>query len=290
MKFAGQRVLITGGSSGIGLALAKELARRGAHVYILARDPQKLQTACLELEAARQSSDQAVGTITADVANQAEVCDALRAFAEENGAPDLLINSAGVAHPGRFEDIPLETFRWMMEVNYFGTVHVIHALLPSMIQRRAGHIVNLSSVAGFLGVYGYSAYGPSKFAVRGLSDVLRCELAEYHIRVSVVFPPDTQTPQLDYENQYKPPILKKLDETNKVLTPEAVAEAILKGVARRKYIITPGFDSTLFYHMNNLLGNLSYRLMDFMLTQARRSLGAPGSHGSQQDKGNPDHI
>ncbi len=172
-----------------------------------------------------------------------------------------------------------------MDVNYFGTLHVIQSLLPGMIERGSGHIVNISSVAGILGVYGYSAYGPTKFAIRGLSDSLRYELAEHGIRVSVVFPPDTQTPQLDYENQYKPPVLVELDKANKVMTAEAVAQSILNGVARGQYAITPGFDSTLYYQLTNFFG-LVYPVMEFMVAQARRTLRkSPNRDGAAKNNG-----
>lgn len=272
MDFAGKRALITGGSSGIGLALAKKLAAHGADVWILARDAARIETACAEIRAARRTESTRVGSITADVADAPGVGAALAEFAQREGAPDLLINSAGVTRPGYFTDLDLDVFREMMEINYLGTVAVIKALLPWMITRGSGYIVNVSSIAGFLSVYGYSAYGPSKFAVRGLSDVLRYELEEYGIRVSVVFPPDTQTPQLDFENPLKPPVLQKLDESNKVLTADAVAESILRNVARGRYIITPGFDSSLYFQLTNFFG-LVYPVMGSMVRQARRAVG-----------------
>lgn len=288
MNFENRLALVTGGSSGIGLALAKMLSESGADVWILARDPARLKSAYREISAVRRTNNQRIGVISADVSDYAKTVEKLESFTASNRIPDLLINAAGVAKPGCFQDLEVADFHWMMEVNYFGTVHVTRALVPAMIKRRSGHIINISSVAGFLGVYGYSAYGPSKFAVRGFSDVLRSELREYGIRVSVVFPPDTQTPQLEYENQFKPPILQKLDEANSVMTPEAVAGSILKNAARGQYIITPGFDSSLFYHASNLLGNLTYTLMDFMVAQARRSLNAAGHNREHQYKSNPD--
>ena len=272
MKFEGKLALVTGGSSGIGLAISKQLAAQGASVWILARDPARLDAACREVSAHRKSPTQKIEILSADVTDGNHIAQVLGNFAQRIGPPDLLINSAGVAKPGLFQEMDLQAFRWMMDVNYFGTLNVTHALVPAMIQRRSGHIVNISSIVGFLGVYGYSAYGSAKFAVRGLSDVLRSELVEHKVHVSVVFPPDTQTPQLDYENQFKPPLLRKLDENSKVMTADDVARSILKGVARRQYIITPGFDSTLFFHLSNLLGNLTYTIMDFMVASARRSL------------------
>jgi len=83
------------------------------------------------------------------------------------GVPDLVINSAGITHPGYVQNLPIEIFQQMIAVNYMGTVNVVKSILGDMIQRGSGVIVNISSVAGFLGVFGYSAYGPSKYAVRG---------------------------------------------------------------------------------------------------------------------------
>jgi 3-dehydrosphinganine reductase len=264
------------------LALARKLAAQGAHVWILARDPVRLESACQEILAARRDSGQQAGTISADVANYAQVTAALQEFVTNTGVPDLLVNSAGITRPGYFTELDLGFFRDNMEVNYFGTLHVIKALLPGMVKRGSGHIVNLSSIAGFLGVYGYSAYGPTKFAIRGLSDNLRYELKEHGIGVSVVFPPDTQTPQLDYETPFKPPVLVELDKSNKILSADAVAEAILQGVARGRYVITPGFDSSLYFQLTNFFG-LVYPVMDFMVAQARRTLRSSHGKGAAKD-------
>ena len=124
---------------------------------------------------------------------------------------DVLINSAGVVHPGEFTNLDLEKFHWMMNTNFFGTVNTIKLFLPLM--QSGAHIVNISSMAGILGVYGYTAYGASKFAVRGFSDALRSELKMQGIHLSIVFPPDTDTPQLSYENQFKPEITKEIGGT-----------------------------------------------------------------------------
>ena len=112
-----------------------------------------------------------------------------------------------------------------MATNYFGTLHVIKAVTPGMIDRGSGHIVNICSLGGFLGVFGYSAYCASKYAVRGLSDVLRAELRPYGIHFSVVYPPDTDTPQLAYENPFKPPETRALG-SGKALSAAEVARTI----------------------------------------------------------------
>lgn len=271
MDLNGKLALVTGGSRGIGLAVSTGLAARGASVWIAARDGDRLTQARGRIEAARRNDQQGVGTLTLDVADAAQVTSVLSAFTAETGVPDLLVNCAGVAHPGRFEELDPEIFRWMMEVNYFGTVHVTKAIVPGMIARGSGHIVNISSIAGFLGVYGYSAYGASKFAVAGLSDVLRVEMKPLGIDVSVVFPPDTDTEQLAYEHEFKPPVTKALSASTKALSSERVARAIIDGVVRRRYIITPGLESSAYFRAKNLLGRLTYPVMDLVVSRAWKS-------------------
>ena len=121
-------------------------------------------------------------------------------------------------------------------------------------------MVNISSIAGFLGVYGYWAYGASKFAVTGFSDVLRAELKPLGVDVSLVFPPDTRTEQLAYETRFKPAVTKALSGGSGVMEPERVADAILRGVTRKRYIITPGSEGRFFYRDAQSVGEtrLSY--------------------------------
>ncbi len=281
-NYENKLVLITGGSSGIGLSVAKILAAQGAHIWILARREEQLQAARNEIEKARKNPDQKFGTLSADVADRKEVLRVLEEFVQDVGTPDLLITSAGITYPGMFEDLPLEVFDDLMNVNYTGTVNVIKTLLPGMIQRKSGHIVIISSQAGLLGVIGYSAYGATKFALRGLADVLRIELREHHIKMSVVFPADTQTPQLEFDNAHKPPVTHALSSGNsKTYTAEEVAEAIVRNVARGKYIITPGIDSSLFYQLSNTFG-LVYPIMDILVSQAWKKVRSTHSDPSQQ--------
>lgn len=286
MDYSGKHALITGGSSGIGYALAKRLAAAGAHIWLLARNPDRLEKACQGLESYRVSPDQHIGGLIADVSNFQQVNNVIANHLEQYSAPDLIINCAGEALPGKFADLDLEVFHSMMAINYFGTLHVLKAALPGMIARGSGHVVNICSVVGFLGVYGYSAYGPSKFAVRGLSDSLRGELAENGIGISVVFPSDTQTPQLEFETPFRPPVLRELEKDNKIYSPDAVAGAILAGVSRGRYIITPGFDTSLYFMLTNFFG-LVYPVMDLMIAQARRTIKR--SQNSRAAKDNHTH-
>jgi 3-dehydrosphinganine reductase len=282
--------LVTGGSSGIGLAIARLLAQQGAHVWLVARRKEILETALKEVAAARLGTDgtehrdstenrpQRCGIFSADVSDAAQAAAAVEHVSAQAGVPDLLVNAAGIAHPGYVQDLSLEIFRAMMEVNYFGTVYITKAALPGMLKRGSGHFINISSMAGFIGGFGYSAYCASKYAVRGFSDVLRSELKPLGLRVSIVFPPDTDTAQLAYEAPFKPPETKALAGNLKVMSPEAVAKITLQQAARGRYIILPGMDTRLIYWLNGLLGNAVYPIMDWLIARARKqkNKGLPG--------------
>lgn len=265
-----QLALVTGGSSGIGLALAKALAREGVNICMLARDKIKLELAQKEVSALTTEPDQSVTTLSCDVADFTSLSEILQDFTAQAGVPDLIINSAGISYPGYFQDLDVEIFHWLMDVNYFGTLHVIKCLIPDMIKRGSGTIVNISSQAGFTGVYGYSGYGATKYAVRGLTDVLRAEMKPLGIEVHIVFPPDTETPQLAFEEKLKPKETKALAGASSVLSADAVAAAILNGIRKKKYVIIPGFEGNFLYRLVGILGNLTYPIMDWLVKKAQK--------------------
>jgi 3-dehydrosphinganine reductase len=252
-SFEHQHVIITGGSSGIGKAIALKLARSGAHLSIIARTPSTLEAAKAELEAARFSTGQQVLALRADVACVAEVTGAIESAIAQLGPPDLLVTSAGIAHPGHFRDLPLSVFEQTMAINYFGSLYSIKAVLPAMEQRRKGHIVLISSGAGLVGLYGYTPYSPSKFALRGLAESLRGELKEWGIDVAIAYPPDTDTPQLAAENLTKPLATQKITATAKTWSAEAVAEAIIRGVEQKAFEIAPGLEMTLLAKLHSAI-------------------------------------
>jgi 3-dehydrosphinganine reductase len=272
--FNGKIALITGGSSGIGLALAKQLAAQGVRVWISGRRQDVLTAAGTEVQSA---TGRTCNLFPADVTDASQAARLVEEVTRRDGLPDLVINSAGVTHPGYVEELGLDIFREMMDINYFGTVNVVKAVLPGMIGRGSGHIVNISSSAGFVTGPGYAAYSPSKYAVRGFSDVLRAEMKPHGICVSVVFPPDTDTPQLAYEKQNKTPELQQLSDDASIgpfhfglLSAEQVAKAILNGVQHGSYIILPGKANYVLYHLVRLLGNLVFSMVDDQWAQARR--------------------
>ncbi len=265
-KWQGTVSVITGGSSGIGLAAAHWLAARGSHIWLIARGKEALADA---YESLPRQPGQICGTVTADVSDPNQVAAAVEHITVESGNPDLLINSAGATRPGYVQELSLDIFRWLMDVNYFGTVHMTKAVLPQMISRGSGHIVNISSVAGFIGVFGYTAYGASKFAVRGFSDALREELKPLGIKVSIAYPPDTETPQLFQEIPYRPEEQKALNAIPP-LKPDEVAHEILQGVSRGKYVILPGRQTKLIYFLSHVLNPAVNPVMDWLIARSMK--------------------
>ncbi len=270
MDLAGKNVIITGGSSGIGKAAARLFAQRGANIAIIARRQELLNAALAELEQERTSEAQVLLSCSADLADWEQASAAIEAVTANGRAPDVLINSAGTVRPGYFHELPIDVFRQTMDIDFFGTLHPCKLVAPMMMARRSGHIVNLSSVAGFLGVFGYTAYSAAKFAVRGFSDVLRSELKPYGVRVSIVFPPDTNTPQLVEENKYKPLETQRLSGTIRPVEPEQVAEAIVRAIGTGRYIIAPGLQPRLVYALTNGLQGVARWYLDRVIAGARK--------------------
>jgi 3-dehydrosphinganine reductase len=242
MEFFNKHAIVTGGSSGIGKATAILLAGEGAHVTIIARDRDRLEAAKLEIEARKIDRTQQIIAIAADVSDRLSIETAIHTAIEQLARVDLLIACAGIAHPDYFQNLAIEVFERSMAINYFGTLYSIKAVLPAMEKQGNGHLVLVSSGAGLIGIFGYTAYSPTKFAIRGLAESLRPELKPLGINVSVVYPPDTDTPQLEQENKTKPPETKMITGTAQTWKAEGVATEILKGITNKKFTIAPGLE------------------------------------------------
>lgn len=261
--------MITGGSSGIGLALAHQAAAAGARVSLIARDAAKLASVQAEVQARHPGS--VVAIASADVAIQADILRALADTERTHGPVDVLVTSAGVAHPGYFEEVPVEVFERTMAVNYFGTLYPLKALVPAMRQRGRGAVVLISSGAGLCGLFGYTPYSPSKFALRGLAEALRAELKDTGVHVLIVYPPDTDTPQLTEENRTKPVETKAITANAGLWSAEAVARVTLEGLAQKKFTVTPGFQLTALAWLHSLIAPLLHWSFDRAARKARNS-------------------
>lgn len=256
MKYYENRLaFVFGASEGIGAAVTADLLKRGAEVVAFSRNEKKLSN----LKAANASTK--LHTVALDVTNFSAVEQTVGRAIETYGAPFFVMSFAGVARPGFIDQLEASEVRKMMDLNFFGTFNVIKALSKTFLQKREGHIVTCSSMAGFLGLFGYTGYCASKFAVIGFSEALRREWAPFGIKVSVLCPPNTKTPGLDEENKFKPAEVLATEEKAKVLEPHEVSKVLLDSLPSRVFQIVPSFDGK----MANYLNRVSPRIIDMFV-------------------------
>lgn len=269
-RLADAHVLVTGGSRGIGLATARRALARGARVSLVARDSEQLARAEHELEAA-SGAPTMVAAEPADVTDREGFERALGLLVAQFGPVDVLVTNAGAAQPGHFTELSHEVFEQQMMLNYFGTLYPIRAVVPSMIGRGRGHLLLVSSAAGIVGVFGYSAYSPTKFAVRGLAETLRSEMAPHGIVVGCAFPPDTDTPGLATEDATKPEATKRISATVKVRSADTVAKAIVRGIERDRLVVTADPSTAMLARGAGLVAPLVRRSMDRHVRKASKA-------------------
>ncbi len=189
--FDGASVVITGGSRGLGLNMARQLAEEGARLTILARDKDELARAKRDIQAHARGAQ--VLTVVCDVAEQRQVQDAIEAAVRQYGRLDVLINNAGQIIVGPVENMAVADYERMMAVNLRGPLYGMYAALPHMKRQGGGRIVNIASVGGKVAIPHLVPYCASKFALVGLSDGMRAELARHNIRITTVCPGELRT-------------------------------------------------------------------------------------------------
>lgn len=270
---AGKMVYITGGSSGIGLETAKLLASMGARIVVFARDRKKLERAGKIIEKTATNGNRNITTAVMDVKHEKEVLRVMGGTVRRLGPPDILINSAGLGHSDYFENIDYRTFDDIMKINLYGTWNVTAAALPYM-KHKGGHIVILSSEAGLMGVFGYTAYGTSKYALVGFAECLRMEVKRYGIGVTVVCPPEVDTPLVVHEARTIPPEARAVKNVAGRLAPDAVARAIVGAIRKNRFLVVPGFLARMLYHSHRLSnGTLSRITTDLIVARAAGKTG-----------------
>jgi short-subunit dehydrogenase len=244
---SGTAVAVTGAASGIGRALARELAARGADLALADRDEAGLAAVAAEIGSARKVTVHRV-----DIGEPAEIADFAQAATAAHPALNILINNAGVALLGQFSEIDQSQMEWLMNINFWGVVHATRAFLPHLAAQREAHIVNLSSIFGIIGPPGQSAYSASKFAVRGFSESLRHELqmAKSPVRLSVVHPGGVATSIARNsrsgsgvtDNARRSQAIERFDAVAKT-SPEAAALRIIRGIEKNEPRILIGADA-----------------------------------------------
>ena len=264
-------VFITGGSEGIGLALAKEFMKAQASVAIFARSLPKLKRAQDLLLKESSSLKQLIMIFPLDVTKEKDVKRVLSQAVKKMGVPDIFINNVGRALPNYFEKISFKQLVETMEINFYSVWHSLSFILPLM-KKKGGYIVNVSSMAGYLGVFGYSDYTASKFAIIGLTEVLASEYKKYNINFSVLCPPDTNTRGFVIENRHKPPETRAISQSAKCLDPQTVARACLKGIQKGKFIINPGLEAKVAFLLKRLYPSFLTNMFDHIIKRTQQKL------------------
>ncbi|HET9009462.1 MAG TPA: SDR family NAD(P)-dependent oxidoreductase [Nitrosarchaeum sp.] len=253
MDFKNKTVLITGASSGIGKETAYQFAKKGSNLILVARRKQKLEQVADDLKKYNISTL----ICECDVSDKLQVEKMSKIVLEKYGSVDILVNNAGFAIYGSVYDLTIEEIESQMATNYFGMIYCIKNFLPSMLEKKSGHIVNVASVAASFGLPGITSYCASKFAMLGFSEGLKHELKGTGIGITVVSPIMVRTDFFDHPSFKKMP---KYSPTS--LSDKTVAKAILKAAnSPRLEIIVPSvvraavwIKATFPYLINPILG------------------------------------
>ncbi len=249
--FGGKRCFLTGTASGIGRATALKLASHGAELYLTDRDEEGLATTVAD---ARALGAQVPAHRAFDISDYDDVMQFAADIHADHPAMDVVMNIAGVSAWGTVDHLTHDHWKSMIDINLMGPIHVIEAFVPPMIEaRRGGHLVNVSSVAGLVALPWHAAYSASKYGLRGLSEVLRFDLARHRIGVSVVVPgavktPLVQTVQIAGVDREDPIVQMWTDRfAGHAVSAEHVADQILRGVAKNRYLIYTSADIRALY-------------------------------------------
>jgi len=269
----GAAIALTGAASGIGRALASALAAKGADLALADVDEPKLAAIADEL---RRSHQVSVSAHRVDVAKDEEVRRFAEAAIRQHPRLNVLINNAGVALQGWFEEMPLADFEWLMSINFWGVVRGTHYFLPHLMAQPAAHIANVSSVFGLIAPVGQTAYSASKFAVRGFTEALRHELAATRVRVSCVHPGGVATDIAKsaravaaVDEERREAAAKRFAKAAQT-TPEQAAAVILEGLANNRPRILIGGDARFIDRLQRWLPVSYWRIMAYLNNAPRR--------------------
>lgn len=245
MKF--ENVLVTGGSSGIGFDLAKAYVKAGANVTLLARNQGRLDDALKACSALCSRPNQKVLSFSVDVSDSEALKKLIGDIKHQIGNLDLLILSAGIVQSVRFMEQSDQDFNNIMHTNVMGSRAVAKAFLPDMIKQGKGQVCFVGSLGGLIATYGYSGYSASKFAIVGMAGALRQEIHASGVGVSVLCPPEVDTPMVTKEAEHILPETRFVKDIGGLLSTSHVTKATIKGLNKNQFIIVPGFKGKMSY-------------------------------------------
>lgn len=275
--FAGKRCFVTGAASGIGRATALRLAAHGAELYLTDRNVDGLAQTVSD---ARALGAPVPEHRALDVSDYDEVAAFAADIHAKHPSMDVVMNIAGVSAWGTVDRLTHHQWSTMVAINLMGPIHVIETFVPPMLAAgRGGHLVNVSSAAGLVALPWHAAYSASKYGLRGLSEVLRFDLASHRIGVSVVVPGAVRTPlvstvEIAGVDRQDPRVSRWVDRfSGHAVSPERAAEKILAGVAKNRYLIYTSHDIRALYGFKRLAWwpySVAMRHVNVVFTRALR--------------------
>jgi NAD(P)-dependent dehydrogenase (short-subunit alcohol dehydrogenase family) len=275
--FAGKRCLLTGAASGIGRATALRLAADGAELYLTDRNAEGLAETVAD---ARALGANVAAHRALDISDYEQVAAFAADIHAAHPSMDVVMNIAGVSAWGTVSHLTHQHWESMVSINLMGPIHVIETFVPPMVAAgRGGHLVNVSSAAGLVALPWHAAYSASKYGLRGVSEVLRFDLARHRIGVSLVVPgavntPLVQTVEIAGVNQEDPRVRKWIDRFGgHAVSPEHVADKILTGVSKNRYLIYTSNDIRALYAFKRLAWwpySVAMRRVNLIFTRALR--------------------
>jgi short-subunit dehydrogenase len=274
-QFAGGTAVVTGAASGIGAALAVQLAARGSSLVLVDRDKDRLGDVADRLRGAHPGLT--VATHVADLSDDEQTAELAATLAAEHPETTLLVNNAGVALGGRFDQVTLEEFDWVMAVNFRSVVRLTHALLPALKAHPGSHLVNVSSVFGIVAPAGQAAYSASKFAVRGFSEAVRHELAENAVGVTVVHPGGIKTRIAESARTGSGVSVEEYEQGRKqfakllTMPPESAAALIMEAIEKRRPRLLIGWSAKVPDVLVRLLPGSYWKLVARRAAPAKRA-------------------
>lgn len=280
--FAGRVAIVTGGGSGIGAALVRALAARGAAVVIADIDKAAAEAVAGSVVAAAGR----VSTTVLDVRDAGAVSVLVQEVAAEHGKLDLIFNNAGIAVGGQVDELTLDHWNRVIDVNLRGVVHGVHAAYPLMLRQGHGHIVNTASLAGLVPGPGLAPYAAAKHAVVGLSLSLRAEGASRGVKVSAVCPGFIDTPLLGRVNAGLPQTETGANaaglarQLGKLYQADPLAQDVLRGVERNQALIVAPRSARVAWRMARYAPGLTMRTI--ISGVRRRAVEATGAEPAQR--------
>jgi short-subunit dehydrogenase len=241
-------VLVTGATGGFGRHMTRQFMEAGSRLLLTDVDAGSLDSLTAELQS---HSGQILGGVAADLVDDAgcrKLFDGIQALGI---SPDILINNAGIGVGGRFDHVPSDRWEQVVQINLLAPMRICYLFLPQMIERGSGHIVNISSLAGWIGTAGISSYCATKFGLRGFSDCLASDYGENGIRVSTVYPFFSRTPILD-SDQFGFETRREIPD-DMVTDPADVVAEIVAGVKKNRRDIFPDKMSRRVHYLKRFM-------------------------------------